>query len=306
MNVFTPPAPLNTSVLFLVFNRPVTTEQVFKAIRQARPPRLYVAADGPREGRDGEAELVARVREIATDVDWACEVKTLFREKNLGCKYAVSGAITWFFEQEEQGIILEDDCLPSQSFFWFCEELLNFYSKDSRVGQISGFNFANQWQKNNADYFFATGGSIWGWATWRRVAENFNSFYKEPSKPLLLAISGFTDDPIVSRRFYEKMIEVHSGRLDTWDYNWSAMLQANSQMSIVPKKNMVINIGFGQDATHTISDSQYNVTLNDFDIRDMMHPEYIYADKQFSKKQAGTLSLKEKIIFLIKSLLNWN
>ena len=120
---FTPPAPLQTAVLFLVFNRPDTTAQVFEAIRQAKPPRLYVAADGPRVNREGEAERVARVREIATAVDWPCEVKTLFREENLGCKYAVSGGITWFFEHEEQGIILEDDCLPSQSFFWFLRNI---------------------------------------------------------------------------------------------------------------------------------------------------------------------------------------
>jgi len=114
---FSPPAPLRTAVLFLVFNRPGTTAKVFEAIRKARPPRLYVAADAARASREGEAERVALVREIATDVDWPCEVLTLFREENLGCKYAVSDGITWFFEHEEQGIILEDDCLPNQSFF---------------------------------------------------------------------------------------------------------------------------------------------------------------------------------------------
>ena len=125
--------PLQTAVLFLVFNRPDTTAQVFEVIRQARPPRLYIAADGARPNRADEPELIARVREIATAVDWPCEVRTLFREENLGCKHAVSGGITWFFEHEEQGIILEDDCLPSQSFFWFCEELLEKYKDDKRV-----------------------------------------------------------------------------------------------------------------------------------------------------------------------------
>jgi len=128
-STFTPPAPLQTSVLFLVFNRPDTTAQVFEAIRKAQPPRLYVAADGPRLDRVGEAEKVAKVREIATAVDWPCELKTLFRETNLGCKYAVSGAITWFFKHEEQGIILEDDCLPSQSFFGFVRN----YLKNSKM-----------------------------------------------------------------------------------------------------------------------------------------------------------------------------
>ncbi len=120
-------APLKTAVLFLVFNRPDTTAQVFDAIRKARPPRLYVAADGPRANREGEAEKVAKVREIATAVDWPCEVRTLFRDANLGCKRAVSGALDWFFGEEEAGMVLEDDCLPHPDFFRFCDALLERY-----------------------------------------------------------------------------------------------------------------------------------------------------------------------------------
>ncbi len=133
--------PLGTAVLFVVFNRPEPTARVFEAIRKARPPRLYVAADGPRDGREGEAEKVEAVRRIATNVDWPCEVKTLLRERNFGCRNAVSSAISWFFDNEEQGIILEDDCLPSQSFFWFCENLLDRYRCDTRIWQISGTTF---------------------------------------------------------------------------------------------------------------------------------------------------------------------
>ena len=131
---FIPPHPLNTAVLFLVFNRLDTTKQVFEAIRQAKPPRLYIAADGVREAKDGEDEKVKAVRDyITSNIDWECEVKTLFREQNFGCKMAVSGAIDWFFQNEEMGIILEDDCLPSQSFFWFCQDLLEKYKNDTRV-----------------------------------------------------------------------------------------------------------------------------------------------------------------------------
>jgi len=119
-------------VLFLIFNRPDTTTRVFEAIRAARPERLYVAADGPRMTREGEAERCAEARRIATAVDWPCEVKTLFRETNLGCRAAVSGAITWFFEHEEEGIILEDDCLPDPSFFPYCTELLAHYRDTGR------------------------------------------------------------------------------------------------------------------------------------------------------------------------------
>ena len=166
---YTPPHPLNTAVLFLVFNRIDTTKKVFEAIRQAKPPRLYIAADGARESKD-EEEKVNAVRDyVSSNIDWDCEIKTLFNEKNLGCKMAVSGAIDWFFDNEEMGIILEDDCLPSQSFFWFCEEMLAKYKDDMRVWHVAGNNFHFGW-KRDEDYSYYFGGiygSIWGWASWR-------------------------------------------------------------------------------------------------------------------------------------------
>ena len=171
---FKPPYPLTTPVLFLVFNRPDTTEKVFEAIRQAKPQKLFVAADGPRGNRLGEKEKCEQVRKIATTVDWDCEVKTLFREKNLGCKFAVSSAIDWFFKNVEEGIVLEDDCLPSQSFFWFCQELLERYRNDERVMLIGGNNRGVDFLKNHS-YFFSKYVQIWGWATWRRSWEKYDS-----------------------------------------------------------------------------------------------------------------------------------
>ena len=218
---FTPPAPLQTAVLFVVFNRPDTTVQVFEAIRQAKPPRLYVAADGPREGREGEADRVAKVREIATAVDWPCEVKTLFRENNLGCKYAVSGAITWFFEQEEQGIILEDDCLPSQSFFWFCEELLNRYKNDFRIWHISGNNFYYTTKTAIESYTFGgIFGSIWGWASWSSRWSQYDAemtMFEEVLENQLLQYA-YGGGSVVRSRLRD-FWEIRHG-LDTWDYQW--------------------------------------------------------------------------------------
>ena len=160
--------PLNTAVLFLVFNRLDTTKQVFETIRQAKPQRLYIAADGARASRVGEAAQVQAVRDYVTShVDWECEVKTLFREQNLGCKYAVSSAIAWFFENEEMGIILEDDCLPDPTFFNFCQELLARYRHDQRIGVISGDNFQFGHRRNDDSYYFSKYVHIWGWATWR-------------------------------------------------------------------------------------------------------------------------------------------
>ena len=167
--VFVKPSSVHTAVLFLVFNRPETTKQVFEAIRQAKPPRLYVAADGAREGKPGESERVEQVRQIATEVDWPCEVKTLFRDKNLGCKQAVSSAIDWFFDNEEQGIILEDDCLPHPDFFTFCETLLKRYATDERVWVITGDNFQDGQKRGDGSYYFSRYNHVWGWASWRRA-----------------------------------------------------------------------------------------------------------------------------------------
>jgi len=247
---YSPPAPLNTPVLFLLFNRPDTTKEVLRSIRQAKPPCLYVAADGPRESKPGEAEVVASVREyVLGNIDWTCDVKTLFREKNLGCKYAVSSAIDWFFDNEEMGIILEDDCLPSQSYFWYCQELLIKFKEDNRVQHIGGTNpFGLKISSNS--YYFSKFNRIWGWATWRRAWKNNN--VEIPMWPLIkkrgyhLQILG---EQVGS--YYERLWdEVYRGKIDTWDYQWMLCRMLHGH-AIIPNVNLVSNIGFGENATHT-------------------------------------------------------
>ncbi|SVD11842.1 uncharacterized protein METZ01_LOCUS364696, partial [marine metagenome] len=177
-STFIPNTSLSTPVLFLIFNRPDTTKQVFSAIQKARPPRLYVAGDGPRPEQSNEDEICEIARSIATNVDWDCEVKTLFRDQNLGCQLAVSQAISWFFENEPEGIILEDDCLPSQSFFLFCQELLELFRNDENVGAICGFYSNELDYKPSASYFFSRYLRVWGWAGWRRTFEGYDSQIK--------------------------------------------------------------------------------------------------------------------------------
>jgi GT2 family glycosyltransferase len=167
---------LETAILILLFNRPETTIRVFDKISQIKPQRLYIASDGPRKNFDGEKEKVKKVREIATRVDWPCEVKTLFRNENLGCKKGVSSAITWFFEQEEQGIILEDDCVPNLDFFTFCESLLDRYAEDERVSVITGNNFQNNKWRGDASYYFSKYNHCWGWASWRRSWKDYRVY----------------------------------------------------------------------------------------------------------------------------------
>jgi len=159
----------NTPILFLVFNRPNTTQRVFNVIRQVKPKQLFVAADGPRRDKGADEEKCEATREIVKQIDWDCEVKTLFREENLGCGKAVSSAITWFFENVEEGIILEDDCLPNLDFFGYCEELLDRYRDNREVMFIGGDNFQKGKKWGDASYYFSAYNHVWGWATWKRT-----------------------------------------------------------------------------------------------------------------------------------------
>jgi hypothetical protein len=293
---FTPPQPLNMAVLFLVFNRLDPTKQVFEAISQAKPPRLYVAADGARVNKKGEADKAQVVRDyIMQNIDWKCEVKTLFREENLGCKYAVSGAITWFFENEEQGIILEDDCLPSQSFFWFCEELLEKYKDDMRVGQISGFNYGYENKDLKYDYFFSKYPMIWGWASWANRWNNYSleledlHEIKNNNQFTLL----FGKQELVRRMNIFEEVQQH--KIDTWDYQWSFTLYKNSQYTIIPKYNYILNLGFGDDSTHTSGENPYiNLRLDEMK-NELKHPNYIIQDIGLYKLINSTKNIFKKI-----------
>lgn len=277
---FTPPAPLQTAVLFLVFNRPDTTAQVFEAIRQAKPPRLYVAADGPRVNREGEAERVARVREIATAVDWPCEVKTMFREENLGCKYAVSGGITWFFEHEEQGIILEDDCLPHPDFFGFCETLLERYASDERVWVITGDNFQNGQKRGEGTYYFSCYNHVWGWASWQRAWQKADMDIKFWSEWKHSAAWQATKRDKVERKYWSKIFDrMYRAEIDTWDYPWTASVWFHGGLTATPNVNLVSNIGFGPDSTHTASADSPLAGMATSGIVEIIHPAVISRDQ---------------------------
>ena len=157
---------MNVPVLFLIFKRPDTTQRVFEAIKKAKPKQLFISADGGRN--EEEKKSCNALREaIVAQIDWDCELKTLFRENNLGCKMAVSSGISWFFEEVEQGIILEDDCLPNESFFKFCETMLEKYKDDQSIWHIGANNFQDSIKRGDADYFFSMYSHIWGWASWR-------------------------------------------------------------------------------------------------------------------------------------------
>jgi len=270
---------LKTPVLFIIFNRPDTTNKVFDKIRQAKPPRLYVAGDGPRQGYKGEKEKVTKARKIATDVDWICEVKTLFSEKNLGCKNGVSTAINWFFNHEEKGIILEDDCLPHLDFFSFCENLLNYYSKDERVSAITGNNFQNGQWRGKASYYFSKYSHCWGWATWRRAWQHNDSNIKfwpawKNSRDWL----NYIPDK-VERKYWQKIFDrVYDDDIDTWDYPWEASRQYKGSIVATPNVNLVSNIGFGEGATHTKSKNSQFSKMPTYELNPIIYPKKVERD----------------------------
>ena len=272
----------NTPVLFLVFNREDTTQKVFDAIRQQKPKYLFVAADGARKNKPGEMEKCQRVRDIIKQVDWDCELKTLFREENLGCKLAVSSAITWFFENVEQGIILEDDCLPDPSFFPYCEELLDKYKEDARVGHISGNNFLPGIIEENLSYDFCTCPHIWGWATWRRVWKNYDvnlSFWEEQKERRSFLFHSKWEE-IYFSSFISDAINNRNG-INTWDTQYWFTLSLQNQLSIYPAVNLVTNIGLGDpNASHTAKKKKkHSIPVSNIRFP-LKHPQYVLRNKK--------------------------
>jgi hypothetical protein len=233
--------PLKTAVLFLVFNRLDETVRVFEAIREAKPPRLYLASDGARLNVPGETEQVEAVRDyLMSAIDWDCEINTLFRDSNLGCKYAVSSAITWFFENEEQGIILEDDCLPSISFFWFCEELLDKYKDDLRVWLISGDNFQDGVRRGDASYYFSKFNHIWGWASWATRWSSYDVEMKTFEQfSLEHRISSVFSEIREQNHWMSTFSQVYQGKIDTWDYQWNYTVLSNNGLSVIHNINLI-------------------------------------------------------------------
>jgi hypothetical protein len=242
MDIMSP--DIATPVAFFVFNRPDTTHRVFEAIRAARPRKLFVFADGPRNDRPEEAALCADVRKITENVDWPCEVVRDYAEENLGCRLRMAGGITSLFEEVEEAIILEDDSLPHPTFFRFCEELLARYRNDDRVGQICGVNFQRGLRRGDSSYYFSRYNHLWGWATWRR---SWNEYDLQMSKWPSLRDGGwlydFLRDPLLYHYWYKKFEKAYTGRIDSWDYQWNLATWSANRLAVIPSVNLVTNIG---------------------------------------------------------------
>ena len=243
-----------TPILYLMFNRPDLVKQTFPKIKEMRPKFLYVAADGPRENNEEDERRCQECRDwLLNEIDWECEFKTLFRSENLGCGLAVSEAITWFFEQVESGVILEDDIYCDISYFYFTQEMLIRYKDVDDILFISGSNFQMGHIRGDGDYYYSKFPNIWGWATWKNRWEKYN-YYLTIGEVYQLNI--LEKIPILSSKklWLSRMNQISQEfRKTIWDYQWYLKLIESDSFSIVPNKNLVINIGIGSNATHTFS-----------------------------------------------------
>lgn len=264
-------------ICLIIFNRPETTAQVFAQIAHAKPSVLLVVADGPRSDRPGEAERCAAARAIVDRVDWKCDVLTHFAESNMGCRARVSSGITWAFEQVDEAIVLEDDCVAHPTFFPFCEELLERYREDERVMMIAGANLQFGRCRGAYSYYFSHYSHVWGWATWRRAWRHYDVdmalWPTMQSEDRLLSI---LCDRKAAAAWSTSFQALHEKRIDTWDGQWQFTLWAQNGLAIVPNVNLVSNIGFAADATHTTSPTSRQANMHAEGLAfPLRHPPYM-------------------------------
>jgi len=302
----------DTAVLLLIFNRAGHTQKVFQEIKKVKPAKLYISADGPRENCPDDKYKCEDARKIAGRVDWNCEVKTLFRKTNLGCGASISQALYWFFDNENEGVILEDDCVPNQSFFWFCRDLLKEYQNDSRVMHINGNNFNAPVEKLNskfgkASYNFCSFPQVWGWATWKRAWEKFD--FKMPDWPQVKKEEWLVERFPSYLRYYEKskhFDSVYNGKVDTWDFQWQYAVLANNGLVISPQSNLVSNIGYGRDSTHI---KKFDAHRNNLSIHEiefpLKRPLCMLPNKWLDLHYANNMGMRVKFKTIPVVVINW-
>jgi len=284
---------MQTPVLFLVFNRPELAAQVFARIREARPPKLLVVCDGARANRPDDTEKVAAVRAlIDRGVDWPCEVLREYSDQNLGCRQRIASGITWAFEQVEEAIILEDDCLPDPSFFTYAEAMLTRYRHDERVLHVAGNNLTAPLHGHSSSYWFSHHPWIWGWATWRRAWKHYDADMRtwDARRPALEAsfASGW------ERAFWITAYDdarQDLAKVGTWDFQWAYTCRSLGGLSIFPRTNLIENLGFGGDSTHTNTEMK-RLRIPTQPLGQITHPPTQtvdrYADDLFTRVYAGS------------------
>ena len=267
-----------TPVAVFIFNRPHLTQRVLDRIRQIRPTRLLIVADGPRQFRADDIEKCRQTRALFEHIDWKCERLTNYSEENLGCKKRVASGLDWVFHVCEEAIIVEDDCLPSLSFFSFCAELIERYRLNTRLMHISGDNFQQGQLRGQASYYFSRYAHVWGWASWQRAWRHYDVTMRTwPEMKRQQMLSTILDDP-VERNYWTGIFDRgHAGLVDTWDYQWLYACWCQKGLSILPNVNLVTNIGSGADATHTKGEIG-ELEIPCYDLPALIHPSVVDRD----------------------------
>lgn len=274
---------LEVPIIFIFFNRKELALKAFDEIGRVKPQKLVLVSDGPRQGKTGEPEVVAEIRQcIEQQIDWECDIQKLYAEENMGCRARISSAISKVFEQEEMAIIVEDDVIAMPSFFYFCEELLVRYKDVPAISYITGHKVCEDYDIEES-YIFSRHPNIWGWATWKRAWSKYNDsiddWYQIKNSSIL---EEYYNKKI--GKIYKKVLETaYTGEVDTWDYIWTAACVKTNSVGIVPKYNLIRNEGFGdENATHTGGMSPYRFSRRELEFP-LQHPKEIKRDEEYDR-----------------------
>jgi len=272
-----------TPILLIIFNRPDTTRMVFKVIRDLKPKYLFISADGPRQDIEDDYEKCKATRELIS-VDWDCELHTMFQDRNLGCGKGPSKAISWFFSIVKEGIIIEDDCIPHPDFFPYCRELLIRYRNNQRISFIGGTNFQNGIKRGNGSYYFSSGcQGTWGWATWKRVWDEFDYYLTDIDETSIKKSIKILFINYRQREYwigiFKKVKEDRFGE-SCWDYQFYFINWDKERLAIIPNENLVCNIGFTNDATHTVGEKNPLMNMQTNSILPLKHTSNIIQNQK--------------------------
>ena len=271
-----------TPILLIAWRRPETIKKVINSMRIVKPRKIYIACDGPNDNPVEKRDVQETRLTIEKSIDWECEKHKLYSKKNNGCQMGVSNALYWFFENEPEGIILEDDCVPNKEFFYYCSELLEKYRSDNRIWCISGSNFQKGIRRGEASYYFSRYNHCWGWASWRNRWEHYDAKMEEWEKlrntDFLKSIFRNYHQVLYWKKIFDNLI--YKNYPDSWAYRWTYTCFKNNGLTILPNRNLVDNIGFGDKATHTKKgkspSTQNNLAFKSNNIYPLIHPKNVY------------------------------
>lgn len=293
----------NTPVLLIIFNRPDKVKRLINSLREVKPAKVYVSADGPRDAVPTDSSRCALARDVIGQIDWPCEVVTNFHERNTGADFGPEKALNWFFNNVDEGIVLEDDCIAHPDFFRFAKEMLDKYRDNNQVMMISGNNFQNGIIRGDGSYYFSKYPSTWGWASWKRAWKYYDtktSDYREfINKNKLGDICQSRVEKKYWTRFFDK---INRGELKHWDIKWIFAIWNNDGVSITPNVNLVQNVGFGKDATHTFKHDDAMVVKTS-SVGEIIHPSNITINKEadaYLFKHIYEFTLRKKFFYLIE------